>query len=148
MERLVVEETYNQLGEIKAGVVFDILFTTNDPNVVNTAKEHLKSTSSPEVANPGVINVYQGKYRHVIFPRVATTATGASDSDKRRYWGIASSELSSFYLGMWEAPHLIPPKENGEDMRTDDLEFANRVGFGICVVGANWIKWSSGDGEA
>lgn len=149
MERLVVEETYNHLGEKKTAT-FDILWTTDDPNTVNTAREYLRSTASPEAAHSGVVNVYAGKYKHVILPRVATTATGAPDPTKRYYWGIASSQMSSFYLGIWERPHLIPPtpNSNAEDVQTDDWEFRNRAGYGICIVGAGWIKFSSGDGAA
>lgn len=29
-----------------------------------------------------------------------------------------------------------------------DWEFRNRAGYGITVVGATWIKFSSGDGVA
>ena len=149
MERLVTENTFNHLGE-KMAATFDILFTTDDPNAVNTAKEYLRSVASPEAAHAGVINVNQGKYRHVILPRLATTAAGAPDSTKRTYWGIASSTLSSFYLGMWEAPHLIPPSpnSNAEDVQTDDWDFRNRAGYGITVVGAGWVKFSSGDATA
>lgn len=149
MERLVTENTYNQLGEKKTAT-FDILFTTDDPNTVNTAREYLKSIAGPEALHAGVINVYQGKYKHVILPRVAMTALGAPDSTKRAYWGIASSMMSSFYLGNWEQPHLIPPapNSNAEDVQTDDWEFRNRAGYGITIVGSSWIKFSSGDGIA
>ena len=148
MERLVTEETYNQLGEAKKGVSFDILFTTDDPNTVNTAMEYLKSVAAPEGTNSGVTNVYQAKYKHVILPRVATTAAGATDSDKRYYWGIASSELSSFYFGMWEAPHMMSPQGNGGiDIQTDDWVYPVRAGYGITTVGANFIKFSSGTSE-
>ena len=149
MERLVVEETYSLLAEKKVAP-FDILWTTDDPNTINTAKEILRSTAAPEAANAGVTNVYTGKYKHVILPRVATTAAGAVDSTKRKYWGLISSTLSSFFLGMWEAPHLMPPaaNTNAEDIQTDDWEFRNRAGYGIVTVGANWIKFSSGDGQA
>jgi len=149
MERLVTEETYNHLGE-KMTVNFDILWTTDDPNTVNTAREYLKSTASPEAGHAGVVNVYNGKYKHVILPRVATTAAGAPDSDKRYYWGIASSEASCFYLGLWEEPHLISPTagSNAEDIQTDDWEFRTRAGYGIVIPGARWIKFSSGDGTA
>ena len=149
MERLVVEETYNQFGEKKTAN-FDILWTTDDPNTVNTAREYLKSTASPEAAHAGVINVYGGKYKHVILPRVATTAAGAPDSTKRKYWGIASSQMSSFYLGIWEGSHLIPPtpNSNAEDVQTDDWDFRVRAGYGITIVGAAWAKFSSGDGTA
>lgn len=149
MERLITEETYNQLGE-KMTATFDILFTTDDPNTVNTAREYLKSTGSPEAIHAGVVNVYNGKYKHVILPRVATDANGAPDATKRKYWGIASSSLSSFYLGMWERPHLIPPTEgsNAEDVQTDDWDFRNRAGYGITIVGSAWVKMSDGLGTA
>jgi len=151
MERLVVEQTYNHLGELKTDVPFDILFTTADPNSVNTAREHLKSKASPDAAHAGVVNVYEGVYKHVILPRVATTAAGAADTAKRYYWGIASSQLSSFYLGIWERPHMIPPSagnSDGEDVQTDSFEYRNRAGYGICIAGALWIKQSLGDGSA
>lgn len=146
MERLVTENTFNQLGEKKTAP-FDILFTTDDPNVVNTAREYLRSSGAPEAPHAGVVNVYQGKYRHVILSRVATTALGAPDSTKRAYWGIASSMMTSFYLGVWERPHMIAPSagSNAEDVQTDDWDFRVRASYGICVVGAAWIKFSSGD---
>jgi hypothetical protein len=149
MERLITEETYNQFGEKKT-MAFDILWTTDDPNTVNTAREYLKSTAALDAANSGVVNVYNGKYKHVILPRVAMTAVGAPDSDKRYYWGLMSSANSSFYLGIWETPHMIPPTEgsNAEDAQTDDWDFRNRAGYGITVVGANFAKFSSGDGSA
>lgn len=149
MERLVVEETYNHLGELKAAT-FDILWTTADPNTVNTAREYLQSTADVNGAHAGITNVYKGKYKHVVLSRVATTAAGAYDSDKKYYWGIASSLLSSFYYGEWEAPHMVAPtaNSNGEDVQTDSWEFRTRCGYGIAVVGANFVKFSSGDGTA
>src|SRR3989337_4106592 len=42
IERLVTEETLNSFGE-KINVPFDILFTTDDPNSVNTTLEYLRS---------------------------------------------------------------------------------------------------------
>jgi hypothetical protein len=105
---------------------FDILWTTDDPNTVNTAREYLQSTASPDAVNSGVTNVYKGKYKHVVLPRVATTNVGAYDSDKRYYWGIAASKYSSLYLGMWERPHMIPPTEgsNAEDVQTDKSQLS------------------------
>ena len=149
MERLVTEETYNELGE-KMVVAFDILYTTDDSNSKNTARQYIGSKSDPEAAHAGVVNPIQGTYRHVILPRVATTAAGAPDSTKRYYWGIASSELSCFYLGIWMSPYMIPPtaNSNGEDVQTDDWDFRVRAEYGIAIPGAKWIKFSSGDGEA
>jgi len=149
MERLITENTYNQFGE-KVTATFDVIFTSDDPNTVNTAREYLRSTASPDATHAGVVNVYAGKYRHVILPRLATTAVGAPDSTKRGYWGLVSSSMSTFHLGVWEEPHLIAPTpgSNAEDVQTDDWEFRSRAGYGIAIVDSPWIKFSSGDGTA
>lgn len=151
MEKLIVEETLNQFGE-KVSIPFDIIWTSDDPNTVNTVREYLKSTASVDSgANSGVVNVYQGKYRHVILPRLATDKNGAVDSTKAKYWGLASSVMSSAYLGVHEAPHMIAPASTGsnaEDIQTDDWDYGVRAGYGICIVSGNWIKFSSGDGTA
>ena len=149
MERLCVEETINQFGE-KVAIPFDIIFTTDDPNTINTLMEYLKSIGSPDAINSGVMNVYKGKYRHVILPRLATTASGAVDSTKRYMWGLASSQYSTAYLGVWEEPHLKVPTDlnAGEEFSTDNWNFGVRAGVGITVVNAQWIKVSLGDGTA
>ena len=149
MEKLIVEETINQFGE-KMTMPFDILFTTDDAATKNMAKYILKSTTNMDQNNSGVTNAYQGAYRHVVLPRVATNKDGAVDSTKRRYWGLVSSEYSTFYLGVWEEPRLKIPKalNAGEDFATDDWNFGSRGGYGMVTVSAAWFKFSSGDAEA
>ena len=149
IERLATEETYNQFGE-KMVMPFDVIWTTDDPNTCNTVKEYLQSTTAPEAGVTGVTNVYMSKYRHVILPRIATTAAGAPDTSKRYYWGIASSAYSTLYLGIWEEPRLKTPSagNNGEDFSTDDWDFGCRGGYGIATVSASWFKMSKGDGTA
>ena len=148
IERLVVEETYNQFGE-KMTMPFDILFTTDDPNTVNTAREYLQSTSDVEGAHSGIKNVYASKYRHVILPRVATDNVGSPDTDKRYYWGIASSLMTTGKLGIWEAARLKAPADMnaGEEFSTDDWNFGVRGGYGIVIVSASWFKMSKGNGD-
>ena len=149
MEKLVVEQTFNQFGEKKA-MTFDIIWTTDDPATVNMAREILRSTSNNTQNNPAVTNVYQGKYTHKILPRVATDANGFVDSTKATYWGLACSAMSSAYLGILEEPRLKSPAagNNGEEFSTDDWNFGVRAGYFVCVVGALWIKMSKGDGTA
>lgn len=149
MERLVVEETLNNFGE-KIAMNFDILWTTDDPNTVNTALEYLKSVAAPDFANSGVTNVYKAKYKHIKLPLVATTAAGVPDNTKRRYWGIASSEMSDAHLGIWEEPHLKTPSDlnAGEEFSTDNWQYGVRAGWGIGIVTGRWIKFSSGDAAA
>jgi len=149
-EKLVAEETLNQFGE-KVTTPFDVLFTTDDPNTVNIARELLQSTASIDSgANSNVKNVYMGKYTHVILPRVPTDANGAVDSTKNKYWGLASKVYSSAHLGIWEEPRLKVPADlnAGEEFSTDDWNFGVRAGWGICIPAGSWCKFSSGDGTA
>lgn len=150
MEKLVVEDTINQFGE-KMHIPFDVLFSTDDPNTVNTIMKELNSTADTTVqVNAGVVNVNRGKYRHVILPLVATTASGAVDNTKAKYWGLASTMFSSAYLGVHEEPRLKTPASEGnnaEEFSTDDWNFGTRAGYFICIVSANWIKFSEGDGN-
>jgi hypothetical protein len=149
MEKLIVEETINQFGE-KMAMPFDIIFTTDDPNTVNTVRTELQSTASTTAeTNSGVVNVNRAKYRHVMLPLVATDAYGNVDSTKAKYWGLASSMFTSAYLGMHEEPRLkTPPAEgnNAEEFSTDDWTFGTRAGYFVCIVSGNWIKFSEGDG--
>jgi len=150
MEKLIVEETINQFGE-KMAMPFDIIFSTDDPNTVNTIRTELNSTASTTVeTNSGVVNVNKAKYRHVMLPLVATNALGNVDTTKRTFWGLASSMFTSAYLGMHEEPRLkTPPADgnNAEEFSTDDWNFGTRAGYFICVVSGAWIKFSEGDGN-
>jgi len=150
MEKMRIENVYNQFGQ-KMYMVDDILWTTDDPNSKNTVRELLRSTSNPTQSNAGVVNAYENKYRHVVLPRVATDKDGAPDSTKAKYWGVASSENSTLYLGMHEEPHLkAPPSDgsNAEEFSTDDWNFGARAGYMVVTVSATWIGFSSGDGAA
>jgi hypothetical protein len=150
MERLIAEQTINQFGEKMSDMTFDILWTTDEPNSVNTAREYLQASADVEGSHSGVPNVYMSKYRHVICPRVATDANGAVDTSKRYYWGLASSSSSSFYLGIWETPRLKVPADlnAGEDFSTDAWSFGARGGYGIAIVNPAWLKFSLGDSTA
>ena len=150
MEQLRVENTFNQFGE-KMSMPANILYTTDDPNTVNTALELLRSRSNPDQNNPAVINTYSGKYRHVILPRVATTAVGGVDTAKASFWGLASSEMSTAYLGVHEEARLKSPPADGksnEEFATDDWNFGTRGGWMIAIVSAGWISHSAGDASA
>lgn len=149
MERLAVEQTVNQFGE-KMAISYDILWTTDDPNTVNTAREYLQSSADVEGAHSGIKNVYMAKYRHLVLPRVATTAGGAVDTDKRYYWGLTSSEVTGGRLGVWEEAHIKTPANlnAGEEFATDDWNFGGRGGYGIVFTNGTGNLMSSGDAAA
>lgn len=147
-EQLFVEATFNNLGE-KMSMKPDVIVTTDDPNTVNQVRELLKSTASiADEKNSGVINVYQAKYRHVVLPRLATTATGAVDTSKRKYWFLASTADSDFYLSVLEAPYLKTPADgnNGEEFSSENWKYLTAATYGIAIVTGRWIKGSTGAG--
>ena len=150
METMRKQNTYNQFGE-KMVINDDILWHADDPNTNRAVAETLRSSSSNTQSNPGVVNTHQGKWRDVILPRLDTTAAGANDSTKSKRWGVASSEMSTFYLGMHEEPHAkMPPASgnNAEEFSTDDWSFGTRAGWMIVIVSASWIGVSYGDASA
>ena len=150
MEAVRVQNVYNQFGE-KLSASDDILWTTDDPNTVNNAKEILRATSNPAQNNETVPNLYQGKYRLVVLPRVATDKNGANDTTKAKYWGLASSRLSTLMLGVHEEARMKAPPaagSNAEEFSTDDWNYGTRGGYLIATVNAVWISLSAGDGTA
>jgi hypothetical protein len=147
MEKMRVENSINQFGQ-KIPCSDDILWTTDDPNTINTARELLQATASLESgSNSGVPNVYRGKYRHVKLSRVATDKDGNVDSTKAKYWGLASSRYSSFYLGVHEEPHVIVPSAK-DDALTDDWSLRAAGGWMITIVSAGFFALSTGDGTS
>jgi len=149
MEQMIIENSINQFGE-KITIPYDILWSTDDSNTCNTIAEYLKSTASPDALNSGVVNVYSGKYRHVILPRVPTTASGANDATKAKYWGLASSMNSQAFLGINEEPHLKPTSDTGSntEFSTEDWNMGAAAGYFIVIPGARFFAFSSGDGTA
>jgi hypothetical protein len=149
MEKMRIENCINQFGQ-KMVMADDILWTTEDPNTVNTAKEILRSTANPTQNNSGFVNVYSGKYRLVVMPRLATDAAGAVDSTKAKYWGVASSANSTYFLGVHEEAHMEAPTatSNAADFSTQDWNFGAWGGYMSVIVSASWIAMSAGTGAA
>lgn len=140
-EKLGEEQTKNNFGE-KMAIEYDILWSTKDPNTVNTIKEVLRSTASPAAPNEGVLNVNMGKYKHVMLPRVATTSNGAVDTTKAKFWGLASSDGNSMFLSIEEEPNsqAPTPNSNADEFTTDTWFFKGRSSYAIVsVVGRGMI---------
>lgn len=146
MEKMRVENSINHLGQ-KTPVTDDVIWSTEDPNTVNTIREVLRATASTEnEKNTGVPNVYAGKYRHVVLPLVATDAYGNVDATKAKYWGLASTMDSSFYLGVHQEPYVVPPTVgDGTNVLTDDLIFNVRASYMIVIPDPKFFAISKGD---
>lgn len=148
MEDMRSDNVLNQFGQ-KMSTSDDILWMADDANTVNTAKEILRSTTNPTQANPGVVNTQEGTYQMVVLPRLATDASGNPDSSKKKYWGVASSDMTSLYLGMNEEPHLMSPTpgSNAENFHNQDWYFSTAAGYMIVTPSASWVAASQGNGS-
>lgn len=137
-ELLTTTDILSNFGE-KRVMEFNTIVTGNNPTVVNAVKQFLRSVSDNTQANAGVMNVNQDKYRHVILPQLATTATGAIDSTKKNWWFLiaAGSGLRGWqaWFVEWEAQNLIPSTAgNGQDVHKDIWYYNVRQSYGIGVV--------------
>ena len=137
-ELLTTTDILSNFGE-KRVMDFNTIITGNNPTIVNAVKQFLKSTSDNTQNNPGVINVNQDKYRHVILTQLATTATGAIDSTKKNYWflGAIGSGLRGWqaYYIEWEPMTLIPSTVgNGVDVHKDIWYYNVRQAYNIGAV--------------
>jgi len=128
----------------------DTIVSSDDPNTVNTIKEYLNSTAAPTSSNSGVTNVYKAKYNHIVLPLLATTAAGAYDSTKAKYWMLANVAHTDAIVEVSENPHLITPSvgANSEDFENDDFKFKSSAAYGIGIVDPKWVVLSQGNGAA
>ena len=108
---------------------FKYLVTGDDPTTVDAVQQLLRSTTDPTQENPGVVNV-SPRATHVILPRLATTATGAYDSTKAKWWFYMAEE-ASMYLDIYEAPYM---KAQDEDVHNDNITFGTRGAYAIATV--------------
>lgn len=137
-ELLTTTDILSNFGE-KRVLDFNTIITGNNPTIVNAVKQFLRSTSDNTQTNPGVINVSQDKYRHVILTQLATTATGAVDSTKKNYWflGAIAQGLRGWqsYFVEWEPMNMIPSTSgNGTDVHKDIWYYNVRQSYNIGIV--------------
>lgn len=146
-------QIYTNFGERRI-MEFNTIITGDDPTTVDAVKTLVQSNTDPTQNNPGVINTYSGDFKHVILPRLATTATGAYDSTKVKYWAYAAiggniTTSWNAFVGIWEEPNLKVPTEtnNGSDPHNDNMVFGCRAGWGIATVDSRGFMLSTGLGS-
>ena len=127
---------------------FNCVVTGNDPATVREVKQLLNSTADPNAAHSGVTNTYSGMFRHVILPRLATTAAGAYDSTKAKYWLYMAVGQWEGYFSLFEAPNMKSPSSgnNNEDAHNDDWCFGVRTAYMIVVVNSKGCLLATGLG--
>lgn len=137
-ELIAKNNILSNFGE-KRVMNFNAIVTSKDPNTCRSVKQLLASTADVTQDNPGVINTFKGGYSHIALDWLDTTATGANDSTKRRYWFIAAIGQGQIgwqaYLGIFEPANLKTPApgNNGEDVHNDNWTYGVRQTRGICI---------------
>jgi hypothetical protein len=124
------------------------IVSSDDPSTIRQIRQLMDSMGDVDGAHSGIVNVYKNQMTHIKLPRLATTATGAYNSAKVKYWGLVASGEWNGYLGIWEEPNLKKPApgNNGEDIHNDNWTFGARCGYGIAVVSGRGVIWSTGVG--
>jgi len=117
---------------------FKSVVTSDDPATIDAVQILKRSTTDPTQNNQGVVNTYSGSFEHIILPRLATTATGAYDSSKAKWWFYVAEE-ASMYLDIYENSYM---KAQDEDVHNDNITFGTRGAYAICAVVARGILGS------
>lgn len=125
------------------------IFITNDPNQKNTAKQYLNSYADPTASQAGVTNPYEGSYGLIILPYLSTTAAGAYDSTKAKYWGLVNMNHKDAYCKVGLHPTFLTPADNGgKEFETMDWKYGCMASYAIEISDPRWIVMSLGDGTA
>lgn len=142
-ELLTTTDILSNFGE-KRVMDFNTIVTGNNPTVVNAVKQLLTSMSDNTQNNSGVANMNKDKYRHVILPQLATTATGAIDSTKKNIWFLVAAGAGlrgwqGWYVE-WEANNLTPATTgNGMDVHKDIWYYNVRQSYQIGIVSGRGV---------
>lgn len=141
MELMGKTQIMNNFGERRV-MKFDTIFCADTPSLYKAIKRHYGSSSDDTQTNSGVMNVDMSKYKLVILPYLATTASGAYDSTKKNWWGMVSTTPGNTgsrwqaYIRYWERPYLVSPEDgNTKNGDTDVWEFHTRGTYAIKAVG-------------
>jgi hypothetical protein len=114
----------------------NVIFTTQDPTVVNLVRESNKGMNHIEDAFRG-INVYQGKYDHIVMSYLDSDNLGAYDSSKDGYWGLAVRGDENLKLFVSQDPVVYPPQlvqRNRNILVQTDALYAYGVQEPSCIV--------------
>jgi len=140
LEAALLLSTYGiltNMGE-KKSMRFNTIITGDDPGTVRMVKQLINSMADVDAIQSGVTNAYKGSYKHVILPDLATTAAGAYDSTKRRWWFVAAADQGmagwQAYLGVWSTPQFLAPTYgDGMDIHNYNWTYSTYAIYGICI---------------
>lgn len=136
---LTTTDILSNFGERRV-LSFNTIITGDDPTTIRTVRQLLESTADVDAVQAGIVNTYKARMNHVILPQLATTASGAADSTKKRWWFIGATGQGLMgwqaYDATWEPTNLKAPAagNNLEDGHSDDWYYGVRSAWGICAL--------------
>lgn len=138
-------QIYSNFGDLRKKN-FNTIITSDDPSTVREVRQLLESTADVDAVQEGIKNMYKGSKKHVILPYLPTTAAGAYDSTKRKWWFIAATGQGvngwQAYVGNWIMPQLKTPSagNNGEDIHNYNWTYSTYCRYGkVAVTGKGLI---------
>lgn len=142
-ENLFVTDILSNMGE-KRVLKPNYIVTGDDSPTCRAVKQVLQSTADIDANHEGVMNTFKGKYMHIVLPYLASTATGAADSTKKRWWFLIAqygNPATSWqaYHGVFEQPNVKTPEGTGIDVQRDTWIFGTRGSQGICALSARGL---------
>ena len=99
MMYVLTQNSYSPLGEhipIRESDI-DTLFIANGQGMLNRARIILESMGLASGNHEGTYNPYNGRFKLVLLPMLATTASGQHDSTKSQWWGLCCSKRTPLY---------------------------------------------------
>ena len=145
---IAATQSYSNFGE-QRNMNFNTVVTGRDPATLRTVKQLFNSMADIDAAQSGVVNVYKSGDKHVVLPFLASTATGAYDSTKRRWWFYMATGQGSngwqAYCGDWISPTLKTPAagNNGEDVHNYNWTYSAYCRYGIAVLSGRGLIGSN-----
>jgi len=131
-------QIYSNFGE-KRNMNFNVVFSGDDPSTVREIRQLLESIGDIDGQHAGIVNVYNESARHIMLPNLATTAAGAYDSTKRKWWGVAAVGQGmngwQAYYGTWISPKFHTPQQgsNAEDIHNLSWFYVTYTRYGIAI---------------
>ena len=139
---LSTNEIYDNYGN-PIVMDFNTVISSYDPSTCYDIMQILGSDADIDTSNSGVLNVNKRAFKHVKLFKLDSTATGAKDTTKSKYWmwaAIGTGDTSwQANVGIWEANRLAPINRDG---RRDIWSIGSRMSYGICAVSAKGIVFS------
>ena len=144
---LGANQIYNNFGELRHKN-FNKVFCHDDPTTIASIQQLIMSPADVQAIQSGIVNTYKGTAELVVLPYLATTATGAYDRTKRRYWGIVAAGQGLMgwqgFVGDWVTPQLYTPSDtnNGMDINNLNWSYVNYASWGIATPTGKGIVMS------